>query len=132
MKRSAPPSSEFLQEVVLRRQNDRRFGRRRLAVAEEGRLIDFIADHTATNPAEMAIQEELIGYLKIALKELNPREQYILRARFGLDDGQMRTLEEIGRALQLTRERVRQIEARALEKLRDPAYNPRLASFLDN
>jgi RNA polymerase sigma factor (sigma-70 family) len=101
-------------------------------VAEEGRLMDFIADHTATNPAEMAIQEELIGYLKSALKELNPREQYILRARFGLDDGQMRTLEEIGRELRLTRERVRQIEARALDKLRDPAYNPRLASFLDN
>jgi RNA polymerase sigma factor (sigma-70 family) len=101
-------------------------------VAEEGRLMDFIADHTATNPAEMAIQEELTGYLKSALKELNPREQYILRARFGLDDGQMRTLEEIGRELRLTRERVRQIEARALDKLRDPAYNPRLASFLDN
>jgi len=103
-----------------------------LSVAEEGRLMDFIADHTAINPAEMAIQEELIDYLNSALKELSPREQYILRTRFGLDDGHMRTLEEIGRELQLTRERVRQIEARALDRLRDPAYHPRLRGLVDN
>jgi RNA polymerase primary sigma factor len=103
-----------------------------LSVAEEGRLMDFIADHTAINPAEIAIQEELIDYLDSALKELTLREQYILRARFGLDDGHMRTLEEIGRELQLTRERVRQIEAHALDRLRDPAYNPRLRGLVDN
>jgi len=103
-----------------------------LAIAEEGRLMDFIADHTAINPAEMAIQEELIGYLNSALQELTPREQYILRARFGLDDGHMRTLEEIGRELHLTRERVRQIEAHALGRLRDPTYNPRLRGLVDN
>jgi len=103
-----------------------------LAVAEEGRLIDFIADHTATNPAEVAIQEELIDYLNSALQELTPREQYILRARFGLDDGHTRTLEEIGGELQLTRERVRQIEAHALGRLRDPAYNSRLRGLVDN
>jgi RNA polymerase sigma factor (sigma-70 family) len=103
-----------------------------MVVAEEGRLMDFIADHTATNPAEMAIQEELIDYLNSALKDLTPREQYILRARFGLDDGHIRTLEHIGRELQLTRERVRQIEARALDRLRDPAYNPRLRSLVGN
>jgi RNA polymerase sigma factor (sigma-70 family) len=101
-------------------------------VAEAGRLIDFIADHTATNPAETVIQEEMTGYLKSALNELNPREQFILRARFGLEDGHMRTLEEIGRELQLTRERVRQIEAKALDKVRGSAYIPQLASFLDN
>jgi RNA polymerase primary sigma factor len=78
------------------------------------------------------IQEELIGYLKRALNELNPREQFILRARFGLEDGYMRTLEEIGRELQLTRERVRQIEAKALGKVRHSAYIPQLASFLDH
>jgi len=103
-----------------------------LAVAEEGRLIDFIADHTATNPAEVAIREELIDYLNSALQELTPREQYILRARFGLDDGHTRTLEEIGGELQLTRERVRQIEAHALGRLRDPAYNSRLRGLVDN
>ena len=101
-------------------------------VAEDGRLMDFIADRTTTNPADMAIQEELIGYLDSALKKLNPREQHVLRARFGLDDGEMHTLEEIGRELQLTRERVRQIEARALEKLRHPAYNLRLRNSLGN
>jgi RNA polymerase sigma factor (sigma-70 family) len=99
-------------------------------VAEAGRLMDFIADHTATNPAESVIQEELIRYLKSALNELNPREQFILRARFGLEDGYMRTLEEIGRELQLTRERVRQIESKALGKVRHSAYIPQLASFL--
>ena len=76
------------------------------------------------------IQEELIGYLKRALNELNPREQFILRARFGLEDGYIRTLEEIGRELQLTRERVRQIEAKALGKVRHSTYIPQLASFL--
>ena len=101
-------------------------------VAEAGRLMDFIADHTAANPAESVIQEELIGYLKSALNELNPREQFILRARFGLEDGYMRTLEEIGRELQLTRERVRQIEAKALGKVRLSAYIPQLASFLEH
>lgn len=101
-------------------------------VAEASRLMDFIADHTATNPAESVIQEELIRYLKSALNELDPREQFILRARFGLEDGYMRTLEEIGRELQLTRERVRQIEAKALGKVRHSAYIPQLASFLDH
>jgi RNA polymerase sigma factor (sigma-70 family) len=101
-------------------------------VAEASRLMDFIADHTATNPAESVIQEELIRYLQSALNELDPREQFILRARFGLEDGYMRTLEEIGRELQLTRERVRQIEAKALGKVRHSAYIPQLASFLEH
>jgi RNA polymerase sigma factor (sigma-70 family) len=103
-----------------------------MPIAEEGRLVDFIPDRTATNPAEMAIQGELIDNLQSALEKLNRREQHILRARFGLDDGHMHTLEEIGRELQLSRERVRQIEARALEKLRYPAYKPPLASLRDN
>ena len=100
-------------------------------VSEEGRVMDFIADRAAINPAEIAIQEELSGYLQSALQELNPREQFILRARFGLENGQMRTLEDIGQELQLSRERVRQIEALALDKVRDSAYIPHLASFLD-
>jgi RNA polymerase sigma factor (sigma-70 family) len=100
-------------------------------VSEEGRVMDFIADRAAINPAEIAIQEELSEYLQSALQELNPREQFILRARFGLDNGQMRTLEDIGQELQLSRERVRQLEAQALGKVRDSAYIPQLASFLD-
>jgi RNA polymerase primary sigma factor len=66
------------------------------------------------------------------LNTLSPREAYILRARVGLDTGEGRTLEDIGRELQLSRERVRQIEGRALEKLRQPSRNPRLRHFADN
>jgi RNA polymerase primary sigma factor len=100
-------------------------------VTEGGRVMDFIADHAVTNPAEMAIQQELCGYLHSALQELNPREQFILRARFGLENGQMRTLEDIGQELQLSRERVRQLEVQALDKVRESAYISQLASFLD-
>jgi RNA polymerase primary sigma factor len=100
-------------------------------VVEAGRLMDFMTDHSAINPAESVIQEELISYLKRALNELKPREQFVLRARFGLEDGHMRTLGEIGRELRLTRERVRQIEAQALNKVRRSAYIPQLASFLE-
>jgi len=66
------------------------------------------------------------------LNALSPREAYILRARFGLDTGAGRTLEDIGRELQLSRERVRQIEGRALEKLRHPSHNRRLRNFVEN
>jgi RNA polymerase sigma factor (sigma-70 family) len=135
----APTIQEMAQALDVRASEVHSIGEQNQAivsletlVAEAGRLMDFIADHTATNPAESAIQEELIRYLKSALNELNPREQFILRARFGLEDGYMRTLEEIGRELQLTRERVRQIEAKALGKVRHSAYIPQLASFLEH
>jgi RNA polymerase primary sigma factor len=68
-------------------------------VVEAGRLMDFSPDQTAMNPAESVIQQELISYLRRALNELKPREQFVLQARFGLEDGHMRTLEEIGREL---------------------------------
>jgi RNA polymerase primary sigma factor len=100
-------------------------------VSEEGRVMDFIADRAAINPADVAIQEELSEYLHNALQALTPREQFIVRARFGLENGQMRTLEDIGQELHLSRERVRQLEAQALDKVRDSAYIPHLASFLD-
>lgn len=102
-------------------------------VAEgEARLGDFMADHTVLSPVEAAIEAELTSYVQSCLNTLSPREAYILRARVGLDTGEVRTLEDIGRELQLSRERVRQIEGRALEKLRQPSRNPRLRHFADN
>jgi len=102
-------------------------------VAEgEARLGDFMADRTVLSPVEAAIEAELTSYVQSCLNALSPREAYILRARFGLDTGAGRTLEDIGRELQLSRERVRQIEGRALEKLRHPSHNRRLRNFVEN
>jgi RNA polymerase primary sigma factor len=98
----------------------------------EASLGDFIADRTFRSPVEVAIAEEWTSYLNTCLKALSPREEFILRARFGLDDGEVRTLEDIGRELKLSRERVRQSEGRALEKLRHSSSNRRLRNFVEN
>jgi RNA polymerase sigma factor (sigma-70 family) len=98
----------------------------------QSRLGDFIPDRTFISPVAAAIEEELTEYLNSCLQALSPREEFILRARFGLGNGEIRTLEEIGKELKLSRERVRQIEARALEKLRHPSRNRRLRGFLEN
>jgi RNA polymerase sigma factor (sigma-70 family) len=98
----------------------------------EACLGDFIGDRSVLNPVEVAIAAEFTSYLNTCLKALSPREEYILRARFGLEDGEVRTLEDIGRELKLSRERVRQIEGQALEKLRHPSRNRRLRNFVEN
>ena len=98
----------------------------------QSRLGDFIPDRTFISPVAAAIEEELNEYLNSCLQALSPREEFILRARFGLGNLEVRTLEEIGKELKLSRERVRQIEARALEKLRHPSRNRRLRGFLEN
>jgi RNA polymerase primary sigma factor len=98
----------------------------------QSRLGDFLADRTLTSPVDAAIDEEMTQYLNRALHTLSPREEYIVRQRFGLGDGETRTLEELGKEMKLSRERVRQIEARALEKLRHPSRNRRLRGFLEN
>jgi len=98
---------------------------------EEVRLGHLIPDKTSNNPVDATIQNNLRRITEESLKILTPREEVIIRMRFGLNSaGEEYTLEEIGRHLGVTRERIRQIEARALAKLRHPAISSKLKSFL--
>ena len=98
---------------------------------EDSHLGDFIPDDEAPVPAEAASHALLKEQLASVLKSLTPREEKVLRLRFGLEDGRPRTLEEVGKEFQVTRERIRQIEAKALRKLRHPSRSKRLRDFLD-
>ncbi|MEG2083473.1 MAG: sigma-70 family RNA polymerase sigma factor, partial [Oscillospiraceae bacterium] len=94
-------------------------------------LGDFIPDEDAPVPAEAAYHTLLKEQLGDVLGTLTPREEKVLRLRFGLEDGRPRTLEEVGKEFNVTRERIRQIEAKALRKLRHPSRSKRLKDFLD-
>ena len=98
---------------------------------EDSHLGDFIPDDDAPVPAEAASHTLLKEQLSGVLKSLTPREEKVLRLRFGLEDGRPRTLEEVGKEFQVTRERIRQIEAKALRKLRHPSRSKKLRDFLD-
>ena len=98
---------------------------------EDSHLGDFIPDDEAPAPAEAAAFALLKEQLIDVLDTLTPREEKVLRLRFGLDDGKARTLEEVGREFNVTRERIRQIEAKALRKLRHPSRSKKLKDFLD-
>jgi RNA polymerase primary sigma factor len=99
---------------------------------EEGsRLSDFIQDTAGISPAEAMIRVNLKEQTTSILRTLNPREERVIRMRFGLEDGSEHTLEEVGQKFQVTRERIRQIEAKALRKLRHPSRSRRLRSFVD-
>ncbi len=98
---------------------------------EDSHLGDFIPDEDVPAPAEVAAYTMLKEQLTDVLDTLTPREEKVLRLRFGLDDGRARTLEEVGREFQVTRERIRQIEAKALRKLRHPSRSKKLKDFLD-
>ena len=98
---------------------------------EDSHLGDFIPDDDAPEPAEVASFTLLKEQLVDVLKTLTPREEKVLRLRFGLDDGRQRTLEEVGKEFNVTRERIRQIEAKALRKLRHPSRSKKLKDFLD-
>ncbi len=98
---------------------------------EDSHLGDFIPDDDAPAPAEAAAFTMLKEQLISQLRTLTPREEKVLRLRFGLDDGRARTLEEVGKEFNVTRERIRQIEAKALRKLRHPSRSKKLKDYLD-
>ena len=92
---------------------------------------DFIEDVTTTTPSDSVSTTMLKETLLSVLNSLTPREEKVLRLRYGVDDGRPRTLEEVGREFNVTRERIRQIEAKALRKLRHPSRSKHLKDFLD-
>ena len=100
----------------------------RLAASDE---IDFIEDRNALPPVDTASKQLLKEQLSEVLSEMTPREQRVLILRFGLEDGRSRTLEEVGQEFNVTRERIRQIEAKALRKLRHPSRSRRLKDYLE-
>ncbi len=98
---------------------------------DDSHLGDFIEDQEAISPSDHAAYELLKEQLEDVLDTLTDREENVLRLRFGLDDGRTRTLEEVGKVFGVTRERIRQIEAKALRKLRHPSRSKRLKDFMD-
>jgi RNA polymerase primary sigma factor len=99
---------------------------------DDSNLGDFIEDSGADAPADVATRRMLAQAVEQALDELSEREQEVVRLRYGLVDGQARTLEEVGREFGVTRERIRQIEAKTLAKLRHPQRSQKLKEFLEN
>jgi RNA polymerase primary sigma factor len=99
---------------------------------DDSNLADFIEDLQADAPAEMAAKRMLNEAVLAALDDLSDREKQVVRLRFGLEDGQARTLEEVGREFGVTRERIRQIESKTLAKLRHPHRSQKLRDYLDN
>ena len=98
---------------------------------EDSHLGDFIEDVTTTSPSEIVAQSMLKDQLLAVLATLTPREEKVLRLRFGIDDGRQRTLEEVGKEFNVTRERIRQIEAKALRKLRNPSRSKPLREYFE-
>jgi RNA polymerase primary sigma factor len=98
---------------------------------DESNLADFIEDASVDGPADAATRHMLSQAVGDVLNELSTREQEIVRLRFGLDGGQAKTLEEVGKEFGVTRERIRQIEAKTLAKLRHPQRSQRLREFLE-
>ena len=98
---------------------------------EDSHLGDFIEDQTAVSPSEAVINLDLKQQTTGVLKTLTPREEKVIKMRFGLEDGSERTLEEVGQSFAVTRERIRQIEAKALRKLRHPSRSRKLRAFLE-
>jgi len=99
---------------------------------EDSHLGDFIEDRGAVSPSDAVISVNLKEYTSQVLRTLTPREERVIKMRFGLEDGSEHTLEEVGQSFQVTRERIRQIEAKALRKLRHPSRSRKLKAFVDS
>lgn len=98
---------------------------------EDSKMADFIEDESVKSPVEIATQNLLREQLLGIIETLTPREQKVIRLRYGLDDSHPRTLEEVGKEFNVTRERIRQIEAKALKKLRNPNRSKKLVDFME-
>ena len=129
------PVKTYLKEIgrvpLLSAEEEAALARAAQAGDEDAHLEDFIQDDEAGVPADEAGRQLLRRELMNVLKSLTPREERVIALRFGLEDGRARTLEELGREFNVTRERVRQIEAKALRKLRHPSRAKRLRDYLD-
>jgi RNA polymerase primary sigma factor len=101
-------------------------------IGEDSELGDFLEDKSAGSPNDSLLSQDLATQVERALATLSPKEKEILRLRFGLGDEGEHTLEEVGRRFQVTRERIRQIEAKALRKLRHPLRGRNLRAFVEN
>ncbi len=122
-------SEERVQDI-LRISQDLRSLDAPVGEEDDARFGDLIPDQSSRDPGEAALDDELRIVVESLLSEFNEREQDVVRMRFGLDDGQPRTLEEVGKAFGVTRERIRQIEAKTLNKLRHPRYREQLKAYL--
>jgi RNA polymerase primary sigma factor len=98
---------------------------------EDSHLGDFIEDKAIISPSDAVINLNLKEQTEAVVRTLTPREEKIIKMRFGLDDGSERTLAEVGQTFAVTRERIRQIEAKALRKLRHPSRSKKLRAFLE-
>ena len=98
---------------------------------DDGKMADVIVDESARSPIESATQTLLREQLLAVIDTLTPREQEVIRQRYGLLDGKQKTLEEVGREFHGTRERIRQIEAKALKKLKNPTRSKKLVDFVE-
>jgi len=98
---------------------------------EDSKIADFIEDESIKSPTETATENMLREQLNSILETLTPREQKVIKLRYGLEDSHTRTLEEVGKEFNVTRERIRQIEAKALRKLRHPTRAKRLVDYKD-
>jgi RNA polymerase primary sigma factor len=99
---------------------------------QDSHLGDFIEDRAVVSPSDAVMEINLKEHMASMLKTLNPREEKIIKMRFGLEDGSEHTLEEVGQTFAVTRERIRQIEAKALRKLRHPSRSHKLRTFLSS